>query len=67
MEQKLLQFDEAALFLRCSFFVTFLLVARYFLLVARCNFCLLRVTFCPVFIGNCLTISHTCYPDLPSR
>ena len=53
-----------------------LLVARYFLLinwllVTFCSllvtFCSMVVTFCPVFTGNCLTISHTCYPYLSGR
>ena len=42
----------------------FLLVARYFLLVIRYS---LHVTFCPAFMGNYLTINHTCYPYLASR
>ena len=51
----------------------FLLVARYFLLAARyfllvgCYFLLVACYFFQAFMGNCPTISHTCYPYLPSR
>ena len=51
----------------------FLLIARYFLLVARCSVLftccslLFASYFFPAFMGNCPTISHTCYSYLPSR